>query len=97
VYIADIGNQRIREVFASGVIGSIAGNGSRGYSGDGGSSVQAKFYDPESIAVVACAAPFCNGVSEGTVYVADEDNNVIRKLTPKALLADQGVGDMRRN
>ena len=58
VYIADIGNQRIREVFASGVIGTIAGNGSRGYSGDGGSSVQAEFYDPESIAVVACAAPF---------------------------------------
>ena len=97
VYIADIGNQRICEVFANGSIATIAGNGSRGYTGDGGSSLQAEFYDPESIAVVACAAPFCNGVPEGTVYVADEDNNVIRKLAPKSLLAGQSVGDTRRN
>jgi internalin A len=97
LYIADIGNQRIREVVANGTITTIAGNGTRGYSGDGGPAIQAEFYDPASVAVVFCSKTLCNGVADGTVYVADEDNNVIRMLTPKAPLADQSIRDTRRN
>jgi sugar lactone lactonase YvrE len=97
LYIADLGNQRIREVLTTGTITTIAGNGIRGYSGDGGLAAQAEFYDPASVVVVSCSAPLCNGVTNGTIYVADEDNNVIRKLTPKSLLADQSVRDSRRN
>jgi sugar lactone lactonase YvrE len=97
LYIADIGNQRIREVLSNGTISTIAGNGIRGYSGDGGPAMQAEFYDPASVAIVFCSAPLCNGVTEGTIYVADEDNNVIRKLTPKSVLAVESIRDTRRN
>lgn len=96
LYIADIGNQRIREVLVNGTITTIAGNGTRGYSGDGGPATQAEFYDPASVAVVSCPI-VCHGVVAGTVYVADEDNNVIRMLTPKATLAPESIRDTRRN
>ena len=97
LYIADVGNQRIREVLANGTITTIAGNGIRGYSGDGGPATQAELYNPNSVAVVSCSAPICNGVTEGTIYVADENNHVIRKLTPKAILAGGSIRDSRRN
>jgi sugar lactone lactonase YvrE len=96
LYIADIGNQRIREVLVSGQIETIAGNGSRGYSGDGGAATQAEFNTPASVAVVSCSKAACNGVANGTLYVADEDNNVIRKLTPSTPPADRNIRDTRR-
>ena len=43
LYIADVGNQRIRKVDTSGTITTIAGNGNKGYSGDGGPAVNASF------------------------------------------------------
>ena len=39
LYIAD-GSSRVRKVFLSGIITTIAGNGTKGYSGDGGSAVE---------------------------------------------------------
>jgi hypothetical protein len=45
VYIVDAGNNRIRQVTASGVISTFAGNGEDGYSGDGGPAELAKI-DP---------------------------------------------------
>ena len=45
VYIADAGNNRIREVVkATGIITTFAGNGTAGYSGDGGAATSAKLY-----------------------------------------------------
>jgi sugar lactone lactonase YvrE len=84
LFIADIGNQRIREVLANGQIETVAGNGSRGYSGDGGAATQAEFNTPASVAV-----------AHGTVYVADEDNNVIRQLTPSTPAAGRNLRDTR--
>jgi len=72
LYIADSGNDRIRKVDPAGVITTIAGNGSRGFSGDGGSALQAQLNQPISVAVDA----------DGNVLVADSNNNRIRKLTP---------------
>src|ERR1017187_7415382 len=42
LYIADSGNNRIRKVTSAGVIDTVAGNGSAGYSGDGGPAVRAQ-------------------------------------------------------
>lgn len=72
LYIADTGNQRIREVTVAGTITTIAGNGTRGYSGDGGAGTSAQLYNPTGVAVNPA----------GLVYVADSENNVIRLLTP---------------
>lgn len=72
LYIADTGNQRIRMVSAAtGVITTIAGIGTGGYSGDGGPATKAELYNPEGLAVD----------SSGNIYVAEEANNVIRKVT----------------
>ena len=71
VYIADVANQRIRKVNTSGVISTIAGNGTAGYSGDGSSATAAELYYPVGVATDAV----------GNIYIADEDNNRIRKLT----------------
>jgi sugar lactone lactonase YvrE len=69
LYIADTGNHTIRFVDAStGMISTIAGNGSAGYTGDGGAATASQLNSPQGVAVDA----------GGHVYVADSGNNVIR-------------------
>ena len=70
LYIADSHNQRIRMVNVQGVIGTVAGNGSRGYSGDSGSAAQARLAAPTGVAVDGA----------GNIYIADSGNNVIREV-----------------
>jgi len=70
VYIADLYNNRVRMVDRSGIITTIAGTGVHGYSGDGGPAVQAELAFPRSVAVG----------TDGTVYIADINNNRIRKI-----------------
>ncbi len=50
LYIADEGNNRIRMVNTSGIISTVAGNGTNGYSGDGGQSTSAKLNQPNGVA-----------------------------------------------
>jgi sugar lactone lactonase YvrE len=69
LYIADRGNNRIRKV-SNGVISTIAGNGSLGYSGDGGPATSAMLNGPSSVVVDAL----------GNVYIADTGNLVVRKI-----------------
>jgi trimeric autotransporter adhesin len=73
IYIADTINHRIRLVQASShFIFTIGGNGTAGFSGDGGSASLAEIGTPVGIAVDGA----------GQVYFADEANNRIRVLTP---------------
>ena len=72
VYIADRGNHRIRMVASSGTIKTIAGTGVAGFSGDGGSAVQAQLQWPTGVAVDGA----------GNVYITDTGNHRIRLLTP---------------
>jgi uncharacterized protein (TIGR03437 family) len=69
VYIAD--NNLIRKVSAAGIITTIAGNGTRGFSGDGGPGTSAELDDAQGVAVD----------SAGNVYIADTNNNRIRELS----------------
>lgn len=72
IYIADVSNNKIRKITASsGVITTIAGTGTPGFSGDGGAATSAKLYQPFSVAVDA----------SGNVYIADTYNGRIRKIT----------------
>ena len=73
LYIADSGNQRVRKVNAAGIITTIAGNGSTGYSGDGGPATNAALNAPISVAVTA---------SGGDLYIADYSNNAVRRVGP---------------
>jgi trimeric autotransporter adhesin len=72
LYIADQDNNCIRKVSVStGIISTVAGNGSAGYSGDGGLATSAQLAYPEAVAVD----------STGNLYIADSDNHRIRKVT----------------
>ncbi|GAB3885774.1 hypothetical protein GCM10028825_13900 [Spirosoma agri] len=72
VYIADTDNNRIRKVTVNGSISTVAGNGLAGFRGDGGPAVDAQLDSPYGIAVD----------KDGNLYIADKDNNAVRKVTP---------------
>jgi hypothetical protein len=76
IYIADYSNQRIRVVSTSGIINTIAGNGTAGYSGDGGQATNAEIHNPEGVAVDAA----------GNVYIADIANNRIRIVNTAGII-----------
>jgi trimeric autotransporter adhesin len=72
IFIADFYNYRIRMVTKStGIITTVAGNGTKGYSGDKGQASSAKLFDPRSVAVSA----------SGTIIVADSGNDRVRMFT----------------
>ena len=70
LFIADSGNEVIREVSPSGTITTFAGNGQCGYSGDDGPATNAEFTDPNDVAVD----------SAGDVFIADTFNDVVREV-----------------
>jgi hypothetical protein len=78
LYIADIIHSVIRKVTAStGDISTIAGNGTQGFSGDGGSATSAELDEPLGIAVD----------SSGNLYIADSNNNRIRKVNTSGTIS----------
>lgn len=70
VYVTDNGNHKIRKITPAGVVSTLAGSGSA--SSTDGTGVSASFNGPESVAVDG----------SGNIYVADANNNKIRKITP---------------
>ncbi len=76
LYIADRSNQRIRKVDAAGVITTVAGDGTRGSSGDGGPAVAAQLFAPRGVAPDGA----------GNLYIADWGNSRIRKVDPAGVI-----------
>ncbi len=70
VYIADQNSKSVRKVDTKGIITTVAGNGDFGYSGDGGLAIDAVFANPLGVAVDKA----------GNIYIADENNNRLRKV-----------------
>lgn len=71
LFISDMRNNVVRRVSAKGRITTIAGNGRRGYTGDGGPATDATLNKPTGITLDKA----------GNLYIADEDNHVVRKVT----------------
>jgi sugar lactone lactonase YvrE len=76
LYIADLYNQRIREVSPAGIIMTMAGNGTGGYAGDGSAATDAKLNYPYGVAVDASA----------NVYIADSSNNRVRMVSASGII-----------
>ncbi|QDW25181.1 hypothetical protein FFJ24_010310 [Pedobacter sp. KBS0701] len=75
VYVADAGNQRILKITAAGGVSTLAGSGSEG-SADG-TGTAASFKHPSALTVDAT----------GNVYVSDQQNHRIRKITPGGVVS----------
>ena len=71
LFVADTGNNRIRKVDAGGVITTVAGTGTQGFSGDGGPGVSAELN-----------SPFGVRFDGGNLYVADGFNSRVRRVDP---------------
>ena len=76
LYISDQLNNRIRKVSYNGIITTVAGNGTKGYSGDGGLATNAQLYEPVGVAVDA----------SGNLYIADGGNDRVRKVSPSGII-----------
>ncbi len=75
LYVADSLNHVIRKISPAGVVSTLAGSGSSGFTD--GTGTAASFYKPVSVAVD----------SGGHVYVADRWNNAIRKISPAGVVS----------
>jgi DNA-binding beta-propeller fold protein YncE len=60
-----------------GIISTVAGNGQRGFSGDGGLATQARFKEPVGLAVD----------SAGNLFIADRADYRVRKVTPEGIIS----------
>ena len=75
IYVADSGNNAIREISPAGMVITIAGNGSAGFNNAKG--VSATYNDPTGLGVDAT----------GNVFVADAGNNLIREISPAGVIS----------
>jgi streptogramin lyase len=74
LYFCDLDNQRIRRLdLRTRRVATIAGNGDKGYRGDGGPAVAASLTMPHEIQFDP----------SGNLYIAERDNHVIRKVDVK--------------
>jgi len=84
LFIADLGNNRIRKVDSQGIITTVAGTGDSGFSGDGWPAIQAKLYYPSGLAIDPL----------GNLFIADEINNRIRKVgSPQGSIFSVAIND----
>ncbi len=70
LYIADSGNNRVRRVGRDGVIKTVAGTGTAGFSGDGGVPTSALLSSPRAVTLDAA----------GNLYISDWGNQRVRKV-----------------
>jgi len=78
VYVGDSGNYRARKIdMTSKVITTVAGNGTPSWSGDTGQANAAQLGNPYAVAFDGA----------GNEYIADNQNNVIRKVTPAGVIS----------
>jgi len=77
LYFVDFYNNCVRKVSHAGIVATFAGNGTRGFSGDGGLAAAAQLSAPGGVAADA----------NGNLYIADSGNSRIRVVSPAGIIA----------
>jgi len=75
-FISDVGTNRVRKVAPDGVIETIAGQGTEGFGGDGGSATLAQLFVPAGLAVDVM----------GNLLIADSNNGRVRSVSPDGII-----------
>ncbi len=75
--IADASNERVRRVSPAGTISTVAGNGTRGFAGDGGAAASAQLSSPQGVAVTA----------DGGFLITDAGNSRVRRVSPAGTIS----------
>ena len=83
LYIVDGTAQRVRKVDTQGIIRTVAGNGTIGFSGDGGPATGAAFFGIQGIAVD----------SAGNIYIVDNGNKRVRKVDASSGIITTAAGN----
>src|SRR5664279_2772055 len=76
VYLSDTDHNRVRKIDTSGIITTVAGKGTAGFSGDGGPATSAQLNLPYGLAVDLA----------GYLYIADLENNRVRRVGPDGMI-----------
>jgi sugar lactone lactonase YvrE len=76
LFIADLENNRIREINTNGIITTVAGTNNAGFSGDGGLAIVAKLASPRAVAVDL----------SGNLFIAETGNNRIREVRTNGII-----------
>jgi serine/threonine-protein kinase len=82
LFIADTGNHRVR-LISKGVITTIAGSGTAGFSGDGGSAPAAALNSPQKLVLG----------KDGSLYIADRANHCVRRVDASGRIESVGRRD----
>ena len=88
VYIADLGNNRVRRIAPDGTISTVAGTGAAAFSGDGGMAVEAGLQTPRNVAVD----------SSGNLYIAEFSGHRVRRVASDgqiSTVAGTGIAGFR--
>jgi streptogramin lyase len=70
LYFCDTNNHRVRKIDAKGIITTVAGDGTKGYAGDGGPAVAAKMNEPYEVRFDAA----------GNLFIVERLNAVVRRV-----------------
>ena len=82
LYVCDSFNQRIRRIGKDGIVTTVAGNGMRGYSGDGGVAVDASLNEPYEVRFDTV----------GNMYFVERLSLVVRKVDAKTQVISTVAG-----
>lgn len=83
VLFADGYNHNVRKISPAGIITNFAGNHTAAYSGDGGQATAAALNNPVGLAIDKV----------GNVYIADDHNHVVRRVTPTGIISTYAGND----
>jgi sugar lactone lactonase YvrE len=79
LFVADLYGDRVRKISPDGIITTVAGNGTNGFSGDGGPATAAQLRAPAAVVID----------STGKLHIADYNNARIRGVTPAGIITTE--------